>query len=290
MAIRIETSDPGTAGVRDALEGYRRSFPDCADALELYASIMEVQQKALGGIECALDFSDTDIEKRLREGTPLLDPAELDLSLRDLRGVISGICAAVERGDASRSSGCEELLEWDGLGDEGFTETRKKVLEGEDLGLKEEWKDITVVALASGMIWEGMVPFYRRCARELQDKIDHSLWLRGYCPICGTGPLMGKFRCGDGLWLLECRLCHTMWNVRRATCPFCSQGKEGSLEYLFLEGRGSYRAYYCSQCRRYVKTIDLRPSQKDALLPLENIVSEMMGLDRAAEQEGLVRA
>ena len=98
---------------------------------------------------------------------------------------------------------------------------------------------------------------------------------------------MGEFRREDGLWLLECRLCHTLWNVQRAACPFCSEGDEGSLEYLYLEGDSSQRVQYCSRCKKYVKTVDLHAKQRDAILPLENIVTELMGLDRAARQEGL---
>ncbi|MDY6793731.1 MAG: formate dehydrogenase accessory protein FdhE [Actinomycetota bacterium] len=287
MAIRVETEDPGAGDVGDAVERYKRSFPDYAEAIDLYGAVMKVQQESLPEIECTMDFSALDIEKNLREGRSLLDPSQLDIPIQTIRRVLGGICSEVERQGAAGSKGCEDLVRWEGLGIEGFQGTRDKLLRGERLELNRAEEEGAGAEFAAGIIWESLVPFYRKCARGLQEGIDHALWQKGFCPICGIGPLMGKFRRGDGMWLLECRLCHTLWNVRRAECPFCSQGVEGSLEYIYLEGHDSYRAYYCSRCKRYVKNVDLRSAQNDALLPLDNIVTELMGLDRAAEQEGL---
>ncbi|MBN2027196.1 MAG: formate dehydrogenase accessory protein FdhE [Actinobacteria bacterium] len=283
MAIRIETRDPGKAGIRKSVETYTRMYPDYADAIGFYGAVMDVQQQALCEIECAADFSGMDIEGSLRRGSPLLDPAALEIPIRELHGVISGVCSVVEQREAPGFIPCKELLEWDGLAEKGFPETRERLLRGAEYA----GKGATDTALLASVIWESMMPFYRKCAAGIQDGIDHSLWQKGRCPICGTGPLMGEFRQEDGLWLLECRLCHTLWNVQRAACPFCSQGLEGSLEYLYLEDYTSYRAYYCRSCGLYVKNVDLHAAQRDAVLPLDNIVSELIGLDRAAEQEGL---
>jgi FdhE protein len=290
MAIRIETRDPGVAGIKESVDRYKRMFPDYKDAIGFYGAIMEVQQQAVSEIECAADLSGIDIEKSIREGSPLLHPADLAVSTPELRGVVSSICAVFESKEAPGFDSCRKLLEWDGLGEEGFIETRDRLLGGESLHLDHAGEGVIDAGLVAGVIWESLVPFYRRCARELQDGIDHSLWQKGNCPICGTGPLMGEFRREDGLWLLECRLCHTLWNVRRATCPFCSESTEGSLEYIYLEDHSSFRAYYCSQCKRYIKNVDLRSAQRDAVLSLENIITELEGLDRAAELEGLIRA
>ena len=96
---------------------------------------------------------------------------------------------------------------------------------------------------------------------------------------------MGQFRDEDGLWLVECSLCHTLWNVQRASCPFCPESF-GSLEYFFIEGDTGRRVQYCSSCKLYVKTVNLRDSGRTTLLPLEDIVT--YDLDMAAGKEGLV--
>jgi len=287
MSINIETKDPGVIGIHEAVERYRRIFPDGADAVALYGAVMEVQQRALSEIDCLTDLSSIQVEPALREGRALLDPSELRIPPHKFKRVAGEICAVVEKNDAARFCGCRDLLAWEGLSDEGFGETRERLLRGERLNTEAIEGETQRNDVIEGILWESLVPFYRRCAQGLQDRIDHSLWLRGYCPVCGTGPLMGEFRREDGLWLLECRLCHTLWNVLRAACPFCSKGDEGSLEYIYLEGDSSQRVQYCSRCKKYVKTVDLHAKQRDAILPLENIVTELMGLDRAATQEGL---
>jgi FdhE protein len=95
---------------------------------------------------------------------------------------------------------------------------------------------------------------------------------------------MGLFRSEDGLWLVECSLCHTLWNIQRARCPFCDES-EGSLDYLYIEDDGGQRVQYCSSCKVYVKTVNLRDSERGLSLPLEDIVTAE--LDLAAAGEGL---
>jgi len=93
------------------------------------------------------------------------------------------------------------------------------------------------------------------------------------------------FRPGDGLWVLECSLCHTHWNVMRARCPFCEGGPEGSLNLLYVDEDRQERVQYCENCRQYVKTLDLRDSERAGLLPLDDIVT--VRLDLVAKEDGL---
>jgi len=289
MSISIETKDPGVVGVREAVERYRKIFPDCGEAIALYGAVMEVQQRAISEVDCTTGLSSIDVESSLREGKSLLNPFNLQVSLRKFLRIAGEICAVVEKSYTAGFFGCSDLLAWEGINEQGFSETRARLLRGERLDFGALEGKSQEEGVIEGILWESLVPFYRKCARDLQDRIDHSLWLRGYCPVCGTGPLMGEYRREDGLWLLECRLCHTLWNVKRATCPFCSEGDGdgGFLEYLYLEGDSSRRVQYCSRCGKYVKTVDLRAKRMHAVLPLENVATELRGLDRAAEQAGL---
>ena len=95
---------------------------------------------------------------------------------------------------------------------------------------------------------------------------------------------MGFFRSEDGLWLVECSLCHTLWNIQRASCPFCSESL-GALDFLYIEDEPGKRVQYCTSCKVYVKTVDLREKDTAVLLPLEDIVTAE--LDLAAAEEGL---
>jgi FdhE protein len=57
---------------------------------------------------------------------------------------------------------------------------------------------------------------------------------------------------------------------------------------MYIEGDPGRRVQYCESCKDYVKTVDLRESQRDVLLPLEDIVT--VELDNAAAMEGLKAA
>lgn len=285
ISIAIVTEDPGVQGVRRAVEECVRRNPEMEEALRMYASIMEVQQAALAEFTTDIHMSRSQIDDRLRMGKPLLERDRVEVHAFKFVEVLAGIARVVEE-EAPAGLPCREwLLNWEGVGPLGFEETRLAVLGGEELGVEKQYAEQEHVV--SRILWESLVPFYRKCGSVLQDRVDHAVWQRGYCPICGSWPFMGEFRGGDGLWLVECSLCHTLWNIQRAGCPFCEE-VTGSMEYLYIDDKDEYRAYYCRTCGRYLKTVDLRESEGLVLLPLEDIVS--LQLDEAAAREGLVRA
>src|SRR5262249_40832484 len=79
-------------------------------------------------------------------------------------------------------------------------------------------------------------------------------WERGYCPTCGSWPLLGEFRGLEQARLLRCGLCASEWGFPRLRCPFCANADHRQLGYLHVEGEeGKYRAATCSICRAYVK-------------------------------------
>lgn len=287
MAIEIETPDPGVKGVRKALKVYSKMYPDYEDALKLYASIMEIQQKALPGIECDFDMSDEEIERRLTEGEPLVDPLEAEVDPEAFKGLVEDICRELEKrpGGFKRT---EEILSWEGLGPDAFADTVDRVLKGTELSIGEEWENEADRKLVSNILWEAFTPFMRKYGSICGSRIDYSLWRKGYCPVCGGPPLIGKFRTEDGLWLLECSLCHTFWNVIRARCPFCEEGPTGQLNYLYVDEDRHKRVQYCEHCKTYVKTIDMRDIERVCVLPLDDIAT--VRLDLAAAQEGLRQA
>lgn len=282
-SMAITTPNPGVEGVRAAVLRYVRSYPDLSEPIAMYGAIMEVQQAALDGVECGVEVGRQVVADRMMLGEPLLDPLGLAVDPEKFRGLVEGICAVVAEKTPGGLPPCEGLLSWPGLSESELAGTREKVLKGESLEPGGEWSGHPEIV--SRILWESMFPFFRTCGSALEEKIDHALWQKGYCPVCGGRPLMGEFREGDGLWLLECCLCHTLWNVQRASCPFCEGGSQGSLEYVYIDEDRSRRIQFCSGCRSYVKTIDLRDGERGVLLPLEDIAT--VRLDRVAKEEGL---
>jgi FdhE protein len=81
-------------------------------------------------------------------------------------------------------------------------------------------------------------------------------WMRGYCPTCGSWPLLGEFRGLEQTRFLRCGMCAAEWEFPRLLCPFCGTRDHRLLGYLHVEGEESrYRAATCDACRGYVKMV-----------------------------------
>lgn len=272
--------------IRESAADYADRFPEFADAIAMYSSIMQSQRKAADRLGCPVEMTDERKEWSLREGVPLLDPGDLEIDPSMYRDTVREICRAVEENRPGGFPYTAELLAWEGIGDDRLSGTKESVLAGEDLALAGSWEDERDGRIALSILWESLVPFYRICGSILYDnKIEQSVWQRGFCPLCGSAPLIGKFRNEDGLWLLECSLCHSQWNVQRASCPFCDEGP-GHLEFMYIGEDSKRRVQYCKNCKVYVKTIDMRETGLEGVLPFEDIVT--VELDLVASREGLV--
>src|SRR5262249_48826776 len=103
-------------------------------------------------------------------------------------------------------------------------------------------------------------------------------WERGWCPTCGSWPLLGEFRGLDQSRFLRCGLCAAGWEVPRLWCPFCDNRDHETLGNLSCEGEETkYRASTCDGCRGYIQMI----STLSALPPLPLLVSDAATLHRA---------
>ena len=96
-------------------------------------------------------------------------------------------------------------------------------------------------------------------------------WRRGYCPTCGSWPLLAEFRGLEQDRWLRCGLCASEWEFPRLACPFCDNHDHHTLEFVHVEGEeGRYRATTCGVCRGYVKTT----ATLAALSPLRLLVAD----------------
>jgi FdhE protein len=142
-------------------------------------------------------------------------------------------------------------------------------------GVSEELLSATVQAV--------LYPFLIAHAEALGELVNHGVWRRKTCPICGGKPdfaFLDKER--GGRWLL-CSRCDTEWLFQRMQCPYCDSQNQKSLSY-FSNDQGLYRLYTCSECRSYIKAIDLRNTNAEVLLPLERFLTA--GIDRQALEAG----
>jgi FdhE protein len=110
-------------------------------------------------------------------------------------------------------------------------------------------------------------------------------WGQGYCPICGSWPILGEFRGLEQFRFLRCGFCAADWKVPRLLCPICANRDHRSLGYLSVEGdEAKFRINTCDLCQSYIKMITtLMPFSGPQLLAAD---AATMYLDLAAAQRG----
>jgi FdhE protein len=139
--------------------------------------------------------------------------------------------------------------------------------------------------LATTLLRFTLFPLFTAVAASLEPLRAGSAWEHGYCPTCGSWPLLGEFRGLDQSRFLRCGLCASGWEVPRLWCPYCGNRDHERLGFLHSEGEEMrYRAAVCDGCRGYVKMV----ATLSALPPLPLLVADAatLHLDLAAAERG----
>jgi FdhE protein len=116
-----------------------------------------------------------------------------------------------------------------------------------------------------------------------------SRWDHGYCPICGSWPLLGEFRGLEQTRVLRCAWCAAGWEFGRLRCPFCDNRDHRRLGYLHAEGeQDRWRATTCDECRGYVKMVSSLAAMPVPRLLVADVAT--LHLDLVAAERGFVVA
>lgn len=143
-------------------------------------------------------------------------------------------------------------------------------------------------ALTGTILRWALFPVLAKLSAEVNLLRQGLPWDRGYCPTCGSWPLLGEFRGLEQVRFLRCELCATAWEHPRLACPFCSTRDHRALGYLQVEGEeSSNRAATCDVCHTYVKIV----ATLGELSPPRLLVADLAAahLDLAAGERGYTR-
>jgi len=223
-------------------------------------------------------------EERLGKGLPWFEAGALKPDGNFLGMVFEEILAMVKKHEAA---GEEELRKLDNLRQGGgieLAELVRKIAAGDAEYFKK-------TSAATGLAPELLVFFAENLARIFFSTQAEGLpgkffaaWLRGYCPVCGNEPRMAKLERQQGKRILACSLCDTLWVFRRVECPYCGNSNPRDLRFFQLKGESPYRVDVCEKCKRYIKTVDERKMEKEAILRTEDFAT--IYLDEVARKEG----
>lgn len=129
-----------------------------------------------------------------------------------------------------------------------------------------------------------LFPDLARISAELAGPGEWAGWRNGYCPVCGSWPLLAEFRGLEQLRWLRCALCAANWSADRLLCVACGERDHRRLGYLAPEGKeAAGRAATCDTCRTYVKTVSsLAPLSAPRLLvaDLATLPLDLIAMER----------
>jgi formate dehydrogenase maturation protein FdhE len=253
---------------------------ELADTIQLHCELLEAQAQAqVSPGRPAL--SGEEASARLQQGYPLLAPEHLVADGRTLAGLFDQIGRIVAERRPELAEALARIRGWlnerrqqiEAVAVDYLREGR--VREGEEAGLDGNLLAFTFI--------NALRPFLRAQAQALAPWVDDSVWYRGCCPICGGEPDVAALERESGRRRLLCSRCDSEWAFRRVGCPFCGNDDPHQLAY-YPSGDQVYRLNVCEQCRRYLKTIDLRQVAGERLLAAERVLTAAM--DVAALEAG----
>jgi FdhE protein len=220
----------------------------------------------------------------LAEGVPLLRGHAVPVDEKAFRQRWQRACEALEgeQGDGAALALAEAVRK--GRLEPG--EMVAAVLAGQPESARQRVAGMGLDAgLATTLLRFTLFPVFAGLEPALRSLREGVVWERGYCPACGSWPLLGEFRGLDQSRFLRCGLCAAGWEVARLWCPFCDNREHEKLGFLHGEGEETkYRAAVCEACRGYVKML----STLSALPPLHLLVADAatLHLDLAAAERG----
>ncbi len=115
-------------------------------------------------------------------------------------------------------------------------------------------------------------------------------WFEGTCPFCGYLPGMSKVvGAKDNQRILSCALCENEWQFLRVTCFVCGNNEQQKQGFFESTENPLYRAYYCDECKSYIKTLNVTKAQSEEEydLSVEDILTTF--LDAAMLEKGYTR-
>jgi FdhE protein len=259
--------------------------PVYAELLDFYGRIFEAQQLSQGRSQIQpLEISEEMRALKAREKFPLIEIREFSFDETEASRLFCVICNLVKETNPKLSADAETILKAvDNVIIPG--KLFSGLLNGDDAWYKKITAKIKIANTTLYYIsYNSLKPSLLLCADQLSAYLNKKEpWLKGYCPICGSPPVLSILD-GVGDRSLVCSFCWHPWSVNRVFCPFCENRDSKSLHYFFNEEEKEFRVDLCDYCKKYLKTLDSRQTERMIYPPLEQISS--LHLDYQAKEKG----
>jgi FdhE protein len=280
---RSEPARPDLASALDRLDRLAEGDPSLSDAAALQGAILRTIYRSpppAGAIELAAEHA----REKLHSGVPLLHGERVPLDIAAIRSLMLELCRTMQQSQA-RVGSSRAIAAAIEQGTLDVAALVAAVLDGQASGVREQATALEIDGELFGTLLRfSLLPALEQLAAQLAPLRSLAAWQPGYCPTCGSWPLLSEYRGLDQARFLRCGLCTTEWPLDRLLCPFCGCRDHKQLGYLHIEGDQQKRASTCAQCRCYNKTL----ATLAAIPPIELVVDDLatIHLDIIALEHG----
>jgi FdhE protein len=221
---------------------------------------------------------------RLADGVPLLRGEDLSSVRKDLCTLMLNVCTVIKRHQSADASGGLAA----GVRTEALdpVDLLREVLAGRPEAVHARADALSLDAsLTATALRLAALPLLADIAARLEPLRQDAGWDRGYCPVCGSWPLLGEFRGLEQTRHLRCGWCASAWAFARLRCPFCDTRDHRHLAYIHADGeQDRYRAATCDACHGYVKMVTSLSALSMPMLLVKDVAT--LHLDLAAADRG----
>ncbi len=271
--------------------------PDLAPAVALQQRLVRIVLDAASSLDdtVALSLSPEAISDKLGRGIPVLRNENVDIPAR-LTAFLEPICTTLAEGGAGDSA----LHIRDAI-------VRKDIdaVSLLSVSLARNHNAIRTSALHMGfspdLVWLigelassplahhlqrkwGRVHFFSESGQKMHPT-PFSDWDRGYCPFCGSWPVL--IEAVGGSRTLRCSYCALAWTLSSDRCIYCGNAGEDFVAAAPDVRRPQQRVELCGTCSGYTKVIDVSAPTPFPLLAIDDLAT--MGLDSGAMDRGYRR-
>lgn len=274
---------PEVVAALERLDQLAAAVPSLREAAALQGAILRTSYTE-PLVVSAVALTQEQAAEKLQAGVPLLRGEHVPLNMQLVEATIIRLCRTVQEHGSAPGSADEiaAAIKGGALPVETLVQA---VLDGQLTTLHERAAELGVDSEMLRMLLRfGLFPALQRLAAQLAALQAVAPWQHGYCPICGSWPLLGEHRGLDQARFLRCGLCAAEWPVDRLLCPYCGSSNHEDLGYLHVEGADQQRAVTCERCRGYIKVL----ASLAAIPPLELMVHDLatIHLDLIAVERG----
>ncbi len=277
---------PTSDQIRKVAEALKKLRPAYAALLDFHSQIFSAQEESKKQLDIKpIQISPESLSIKSEEKLPLINMSDFVIDTEEASKLFRKICSIAEKANKVMAVSARGIIKAVEAGKLDFKTLFSNILVEDEILFEKIADEFEIDGKVLAFItYNSIKPSLSVCASQLSTYFDENRpWGMGYCPICGSLPVLSIFQ-DQGKRFLFCSFCWHKWSVQRIYCPFCDNNDNKTLHYFQIEKEEEYRLDVCDNCKKYIKNVDTRDIERIFYPPLEEVAT--IHLDIKAKELG----